>query len=58
MPNAAFAVEHVADAGKTFIGWWALGGVGLLAAGYGAWEWRREMRTGLRKIASFFASRK
>jgi hypothetical protein len=58
VPNAAFAVEHVADAGKAFIGWWALGGVGALAIGYGAWEWRREMRVGIQKAASFFTSRK
>jgi hypothetical protein len=58
VPNAAFAVEHVADSSKAFVGWWALGGVGLLAVGYGAWEWRREVKLGIQKAALFFTSRK
>lgn len=37
-PSAAFAVEPIAETGKAFVGWWALGGVGSLAMGYGAWE--------------------
>lgn len=57
-PEAAFAVEPVADAGKAFVGWWALGGVGVLALGYGVWEWRQEMMVGIRKIGSFFHSSK
>ena len=43
VPDAAFAVQKVKDTGMAFVGWWALGGVGLLAAGYAAWEWRREL---------------
>jgi len=39
-----------------FAGWWALGGVGTLAAGYGAWEWRREMISALGKVKGFFTS--
>lgn len=58
IPKAAFSVEPVKEAGKTFIGWWALGGVGVLAVGYGAWEWRREMLGGIRKVGAFFTGRK
>jgi hypothetical protein len=58
VPSAAFAVEPVKDTGKTFVGWWALGGVGLLAAGYAAWEWRREMRSGIQKVISVITSHK
>lgn len=58
IPQAAFAIEPVAQTGKAFAGWWALGGVGTLAAGYGAWEWRREMLGGVRKIGAFFISGK
>lgn len=58
IPDAAFAVEPVKEAGKAFVGWWALGGVGALALGYGAWEWRREVFGGLRKVGSFIAGRK
>ncbi|USN96786.1 MAG: lamin tail domain-containing protein [Candidatus Nomurabacteria bacterium] len=43
VPDANFAVQPIKDTGTAFVGWWALGGVGLLAAGYGAWEWRREL---------------
>ncbi|HET8884693.1 MAG TPA: hypothetical protein VFM68_04455, partial [Candidatus Saccharimonadales bacterium] len=58
VPEAAFAVEPVVESGKAFVGWWTLGGVGALAIGYGAWEWRREAATALRKVAEFFTSTK
>lgn len=58
VPDAAFAVQPVKDSGKAFIGWWALGGIGIVALGYGAWEWRREMLAGIRKVATVFTSRK
>jgi len=58
VPSAAFAVEPVKETGKAFVGWWALGGVGVMALGYGVWEWRREIRTGITKIGSFFTSGK
>jgi len=54
VPDAAFAVQPVKDAGSTFIGWWALGGVGLLAVGYGAWEWRSEFVTMWQKVLRRF----
>ncbi len=56
VPDAAFAIEPVKDSAKAFIGWWALGGVGLLAAGYGVWEWRQELRGLLQKTVGFFSS--
>lgn len=58
IPKSAFSVTPVAETGKAFAGWWALGGVGTLAAGYGVWEWRREVATGIRKIGTFFTSGK
>lgn len=58
IPEAAFAVESVKDATQAFIGWWALGGVGVLALGYGAWEWRREVAVLLGRIGTFFHSSK
>ena len=54
IPQAAFSVEPVADAGKAFVGWWALGGVGVLALGYGVWEWHRELFGAIRKVGTFF----
>lgn len=58
VPSTAFAVEPVKEGSKAFIGWWALGGVGVLAGGYGVWEWRREMAGAIRKVAAFFISSK
>lgn len=58
IPDAAFAVQEVPDGDSTFVGWWALAGVGVLAAGYGIWEWRRELWGGIRKIGTFFISRR
>lgn len=43
VPSAGFAVQPVKDTGMAFVGWWALGGTGLLAAGHAGWEWRREL---------------
>lgn len=54
IPEAAFAVESVKDTTKAFVGWWALGGIGVLALGYGAWEWRREITVLIARLASFF----
>lgn len=53
VPAAGFAIESVKDSAKSFIGWWALGGVGTLAFGYAGWEWRREVMNAIAKIGSF-----
>lgn len=58
IPEAAFAVESVKDAAQAFVGWWALGGIGLLALGYGVWEWRRELAVSFDKLTAFFHSSK
>lgn len=50
MPDAAFAVQPIKETGMAFVGWWALGGVGLLAAGYGIWEWRRDINEIISKL--------
>lgn len=54
VPAAAFAVEPVKDGARAFVGWWALGGVTLLAVGYAGWEWRREVMVVVQKSSSFF----
>jgi hypothetical protein len=51
-------VQETPENGGSFAGWWALAGVGALAAGYGIWEWRRELWGGIRKIGTFFTSSK
>lgn len=58
VPDAAFAVAPVKQAGKAFIGWWALGGVGLIALAYAGWEWRRELMNIIRKVGEFVTSRR
>lgn len=57
-PKAAFSVEPVDDVGKGFMGWWALGGVGVLALGYAGFEWRQELRAAIQKAGTFFTSGK
>jgi hypothetical protein len=58
IPEAAFAVESVKDTAQAFVGWWALAGIGLLALGYGVWEWRRELGVLFGKLTAFFHSSK
>lgn len=43
---------------SSYFGWWALGGVGLVAIGYGVWEWRVEAGRLLKKIPSFIKRKK
>ena len=56
--SADFPVETVADTAEATVGWWAFGGVGMLAAGYAGWEWRNEAMNAIKKMASFTASGK
>lgn len=58
VPESAFAVQPIKEGATAFIGWWALGGIGILAVGYGAWEWRKEITTALSGATSFFSGKK
>lgn len=58
VPKAAFAVEPVRQGAEAFVGWWALGGVVLLALGYAAWEWRVEVGIVTQRMAAFLRSGK
>jgi len=58
VPDAAFAVQPIKDTATAFAGWWALGGIGVIALGYAGWEWREEVRGAVRKVMSFFCSGK
>lgn len=55
VPGAGFAVQPIKDSAMVFAGWWALGGVGVLALGYAGWEWRREVQAWLRRIISYLS---
>lgn len=54
VPKAGYAVEAVRDGADSFIGWWALGGVGILALGYAGWEWRREITNVAKRAVAVF----
>ena len=56
-PVVGFAPEQVQQVAGATWGWWVLGGVSLLAVGYGTWQWRWEISRAARKVASVFASR-
>lgn len=58
IPESSFAVQPVKDGAMAFVGWWALGGVGVLAAGYGVWEWRSELAAGFGRTISRLSGRK
>lgn len=58
IPEAAFAVETVKEAGKAFVGWWVLGGMTLLAIGYAGWEWRQEIKQFVVSVSSRISSGK
>jgi len=57
-PAAEFVPEAAKKTGDAFIGWWALGGVGMLALGRLGWEWRNEIRAAISKVPAFFTSNK
>lgn len=57
MVEADFPVEAVATSTEATLGWWAFGGVGLLALSYAGWEWRSEVGQFIKKAASFIPSR-
>lgn len=48
-----YNVEPITDTAEAFVGWWALGGVGILAAGYAVWEWRHELRRAFQRKGRF-----
>lgn len=50
-----FPVEPIIDTAQGFAAWWTLGGLTLLGAGYGAWEWRRELAAGLRRVGGMMS---
>lgn len=56
-PAAAFAVEPIVDTDTTFAGWWALGGIGVVALSYAVWEWHFELLSAVRRALSFFTQR-
>jgi hypothetical protein len=54
---ADFPVDVVAQSSEATLGWWAFGGVGVLAVGYAGWEWRREVTIFIRSLKLFGVGR-
>ena len=50
MPTVGSAAAEVKRVAGATWGWWVLGGVSLLAVGYGVWQWRWEISQFVRKI--------
>ena len=50
MPTVGSAAAEVKQVAGATWGWWVFGGVGLLAVGYGVWQWRWEISQFVRKI--------
>lgn len=53
IPQADYAPEQTAEPSTSYMSWLALAGVGTVAIGYGAWEWRREIMRLVHKIRFF-----
>lgn len=58
MSDVNYPVEEIVASSGDSAGWWAIGGVGALAAGYGAWEWRSEILSASTKIRRFIRAKK
>lgn len=48
--GAEYPVEPYKQEGVALATWWIVGGIAALAAGYGVWEWRREIGAGLARV--------
>lgn len=44
IPDSTFKVQPTPDSSAASLGWWIFGVVTAIALGYGAWEWRGELR--------------
>ncbi len=56
MPSAPFAPEQIAHTAQSTLGWWALGGVSIVAIGYAGWQWRFEVARLVRRINQVFVT--
>lgn len=55
--TAPFAPQKVKQIAEGALGWWALGGVSILALAIAAWQWRFEASQLFRRVASIFTSK-
>jgi len=55
--TAKYPVEPYKQGSASAASWWVIGGVGTLALGYAAWEWREEISTAGSRLLRAFARR-
>jgi hypothetical protein len=58
IPKADYAPKQTASNSNNYIIWLSLAVVGMVAVGYGVWEWRQEINNGRLKLLSFLKHRK
>lgn len=56
--KADYAPEQTKQLSNNSVLWWSLAGVGVVAVGYGIWEWRQEIKRLWQKIGPAFNSKK
>lgn len=52
-----FPVQEVRQGTEAFVGWWALGGLLILGAGYATYEWRHEIASATRSLRTKLSSK-
>lgn len=56
--KAEYPVQPYDQGATATATWWVVGGIAALAAGYGIWEWRREIVGGIGRLRAVFTSGK
>ncbi len=56
--GAEYPVEPYKQEGAAMATWWVVGGIAALAAGYGVWEWRREIGAGVSRLKHWWPLRR
>jgi len=58
IPKADYAPEQTGAPQTDYTSWFILGGIGLMAVGYGVWEWRFELSKLFKNVLAFLRRRK
>ncbi|MEI6228807.1 MAG: hypothetical protein WCP11_02180 [Candidatus Saccharibacteria bacterium] len=58
IPKADYAPEQTGASQTDYTSWFILGGIGLVAVGYGVWEWRSELVKLFKNVLAFLRRRK
>ncbi|MEI7689519.1 MAG: hypothetical protein WCI79_00960 [Candidatus Saccharibacteria bacterium] len=58
IPKADYAPEQTGAPQTDYTSWFILGGIGLIAVGYGVWEWRFELSKLFKNVVAFLRRKK